>query len=285
VADDNQPPLPGLDYIGRAAAISKRASKERQRKRLPVIQPELIGDRGFDPKTGVPRTRGECPTERPCPFVRCRWHLFMEDAEHRAGRPGLASVKRDSKGLTTSQLGDAGTDRPGTTLRPGWLKYRGLEIEREVVVYVTRVDSGYEIHEVRNGTLDHWLSRIRIGEPFTVWEKIEPADGPGIGVFLAHAQREQRGLVFDRELPEDRLQSSDCIVFVRTRAVSSCALDEIDRHGRLTNEDTGNAVARHRTLVAREVNRALGKAIRAAGEMGMSEADLLRGLRELGAGQ
>src|SRR5690606_20279208 len=25
-----------------------------------------------------PRTRGECPTERPCPFVSCRHHLYLE---------------------------------------------------------------------------------------------------------------------------------------------------------------------------------------------------------------
>jgi hypothetical protein len=271
LTDSNQPPLPGLDYIGRAAAISKRASKERQRKRLPVIQPELIGDRGFDPKTGVPRTRGECPTERPCPFVRCRWHLFMEDAEHRAGRPGLSSVKRDSKGLTTSQLGDAGTDRPGTTLRPGWLRYKGLEVEREVKLFV----HGDELHEVTNGTIDYWLRFVRPGEPVLVFDDDSNA-------LAARAQVTTDGRVLlDRELPA----STFMVVLTRVRGVSSCALDEIDRHGRLTNEDTGNAVARHRTLVAREVKRALGKAIRAAGEMGMSEADLLRGLRELGAGQ
>lgn len=285
--DDPQRPLPGLDYIARAAAISKRASKQR-RTRLPVLQPELIPDRGFEPKAGVPRTRSACPTERPCPFVRCRWNLFLEDAEHRAGRPGLRSVKRDSKGLTLSQPGDAGNERPGTTLRPGWLKYRGLEIEREVKVYVTRESDGYEVQEVRKGTLDYWLSYIRMGEAFTVWEGYRYAtnEGPGIGHFLARARREQSGLVFDRELPDDKLQSSDCVVFVRAREVSSCALDEIEKHGKMTNEQCGNAVARHRTLIGKEIPKAFEKAKRNAERMfGMSEADLLRGLRELGAGQ
>jgi hypothetical protein len=275
VSDLKQPPLPGLDYIGRAAAISKRASKERRRKRLPVLQPELIADRGFEPQAGVPRTRSQCPTSRPCPFVRCRWNLFMEDADHRAGRPGLSNVKRDSKGLTMSQPGDAGTDRPGTTLRPGWLKYKGLEVEREVRAYIHAGPEGVDLYETTHGAMDHWLRFTRPGEPVLVFDD----DTSGV---VARAQVMQDGRVkMDRELPE----STFMVVLTRVRAVASCALDEIDRCGRLTNEQTGNALARHRTLIARENKRALEKAIRVAATMGMTAEDLLRGLRELGAGQ
>ena len=32
-----------------------------------------------------PRTRGECPTSRPCPWVGCRYHLYLE-VDPRTGR-------------------------------------------------------------------------------------------------------------------------------------------------------------------------------------------------------
>jgi hypothetical protein len=73
------------------------------RKHLP-----LIADlHGFEPTLEPPpRTRGECPDvgQRPCPFVRCRHHLWREDEP--PGRPGLASVPRDANGCTLRVLGD-----------------------------------------------------------------------------------------------------------------------------------------------------------------------------------
>ena len=83
------------------------------------------------PIRGVPKTRADCPMQRPCPHL-CRHNLLVEDAEHRAGRPGLSSVPRDARGWTLPVEGDAGEDRPGTTLRPAWLQVRGLELEREL---------------------------------------------------------------------------------------------------------------------------------------------------------
>lgn len=32
----------------------------------------------------LPETRGECPTQRPCPHVSCKWHLFL-DVKKRGG--------------------------------------------------------------------------------------------------------------------------------------------------------------------------------------------------------
>jgi hypothetical protein len=37
----------------------------------------------------VPRTRQDCPTTRPCPHVRCRDHLWRDDADDRAGNPEI----------------------------------------------------------------------------------------------------------------------------------------------------------------------------------------------------
>lgn len=40
----------------------------------------------WEPKEGVPRTRADCPVERPCPYVRCEWNLWMVDGRDRPGR-------------------------------------------------------------------------------------------------------------------------------------------------------------------------------------------------------
>jgi len=142
----------------------------------------------------VPDTRGECPTQKPCPHIRCKAHLWRVDACDRAGRPGLSSVPRDARGLTLSVPGDAGTERAGTTIEARWLE---------------------------------------------------------------------------------------------TPVPPSCAFDEIDALGRaMTNEEVGDRCNRHRTLAARDVRSAFDHAKENADRMfGMSEADLLRGLRELGAGR
>jgi len=29
-----------------------------------------------------PKTRGECPTKRPCPFVSCQYHLYLDVTDH-----------------------------------------------------------------------------------------------------------------------------------------------------------------------------------------------------------
>lgn len=73
----------------------------------------------------VPDTRGDCPTQKPCPHVRCRYHLWRVDGGEdgtRAGRPGLSAVPRNKQGLTLRVLGDVDGSRPGTTLEPRWLE-------------------------------------------------------------------------------------------------------------------------------------------------------------------
>ena len=255
-----------------------RISRRAHRKRLPVLQPYLpVADDTFKPVAGVPRTRAQCPdtSTQHCPHVRCKWHLFLETGEHRAGRPGLASVPRDERGLTIATDGHVGNARPGTTLRPAWLTYRGLEVERECKVYVER---DYTMVSVRTGALAYWLERLHMGEPVLVF------DGD-TAELLARAKLTADGLALDRDLPPHVFAASSALVLTRVREVASCALDEIDRRGRMSNTEVGDCIGRHRTLTARIVPRAFEKAKAQAMEMfGMSEADLLRGLRELGAG-
>ncbi len=259
-------------YSQRANAISTKASKARRSSVLRVLQADLIPDGTFRSQAvaGVPATRADCPVVRPCPHVRCRHHLFLEDAEHRAGRPGLSSVPRDSRGRTLHTTGEAGAARAGTTLRPSWLVVRGLEIEREVKVSVWVGPDGVELNETSEGTLGYWMARLHEDEPVLVFD-----DDTGQMVAKAHVK--DGAVVLDRELPE----STFLVVLTRVREVSSCALDLKGKH---SNEQVGDAIGRHRTLAARIVKGALGKAIEVAAGMGMSADELLVGLRELGAG-
>ena len=39
------------------------------------VMTKKVGSKKF--KRSLPQTRGECPTERPCPHVSCRYHLFL----------------------------------------------------------------------------------------------------------------------------------------------------------------------------------------------------------------
>jgi hypothetical protein len=271
-------------FTQRANKISRQASK---RRRLPILQPSLLADSGFSPIEGVPATRADCPSTAHaiCPHVRCRHHLLLEDAEHRAGRPGLASVPRDERGLTLPSSGNAGAERPGTTLRPGWLRVRGLELEREVKVYVTWEVGGYTLHEVRNGTLDYWLKYVHPGELVHAFsESVTIGQTPVMHVADVIVKPD-RTIAFDRALPTDVVNGYHYITLKRVRPVASCALDEIDRRGKMSNEQAGEAIARHRTLVGREAREALKKACRAAEELGMSVDDFLAGLKELGSGQ
>lgn len=60
----------------RAQTIHRRSLS---RRRLAVLQVEAGEHPG-----GRPRTRGECPTERPCPWASCRHHLYL-DIQPRTG--------------------------------------------------------------------------------------------------------------------------------------------------------------------------------------------------------
>ena len=259
-----------------------RISRRAARKRLPVLQAYLpVADDTFKPVAGVPGTRAQCPdtSTAHCPHVRCKWHLFLETGEHRAGRPGLANVPRDARGLTLPSAGAAGQQRPGTTLRPAWLHVRGLELEREVLAYVS---SDQVLHEVRNGTFDYWSARLHVGEAIEVYDNVTVLGDWSDVLLIAKGSKQADGsLLLDRELPEYVVESSDSVLLRRVRRVSSCALDEIEKRGEMSNEQVGDAVGRHRTLVGREVKRATGRAVESAARMGMSADELMAGIREL----
>jgi hypothetical protein len=73
------------------------ATAPRFVRSLPVIQ-------SFTPRPGVPASRAECRDgERPCPYVRCKWHLWLVLGSDRPGR------RYDGR-------------TPPTALRPAWLE-------------------------------------------------------------------------------------------------------------------------------------------------------------------
>jgi hypothetical protein len=245
--------------------VSRNAG--RVRKRLPVLQSHLpVADNAFTPREGLPAGgRAECRTgKRHCEYVRCKWHLFRDDAEHRAGRPGLANVPRDSAGLTLAAPGHAGHESAGTTLRPAWLKVRGLEVEREVKLYVsTGADGGYEFHEIRHGTLDYWRAHVHRGERLRVFD--------GDGIVSAGHLRADGAIELEVALPVDIVYSPRAIRLVRVRPIESCALDLIERGQVMSNEQVGDAIGRHRTLVARVVKGGAGRVL----EAGMDLRDIV----------
>lgn len=172
-------------------------------------------------------------------------------------------MPRDSRGLTLPVQGHAGNERPGTTLRPGW-----LELERHCKGWIEVDETGALV--AINVNEQQWNGmRLHAGEAL----RVVSTDGG----YASSAVWRDESIVLERAPPFFTVG----LLITRVRGVPSCALDEIDRIGEHTNEQTGDAVGRHRTLVAREVRRALGKAVRAAAAFGMSEAELMQGIAEL----
>jgi hypothetical protein len=260
-------------------ANKQRSAKVTQRVYLPIV------DRWFMPQAGVPKTRADCPdtTQKPCPHVRCRYHLFLEDAEHRAGRPGLAAVPRDERGLTISKTGDLGDAGPGTSLAARW-----LELERSAKVHLLFDENGrvtdalhyyplssrdhtrWVLKNKRIGTLDTLLPFLRVGEPMDVYND-------------NHEKTCSAELTADGTIKFNGDPRGNVVTLMRVRGVESCALDAIARHGKMSNHDTGECLARHRTLIAREARGAANRGAETAEEkFDMSKEDFMGALVALG---
>jgi hypothetical protein len=64
-----------------------------------VVRLRVIGGETLELRDGVPRSRAECPTTRPCGHVQCRYHLWFMGGRDRPGRK-----PRDPKNLRPSSL-------------------------------------------------------------------------------------------------------------------------------------------------------------------------------------
>lgn len=85
--------------------------KPRRSPQLRVLERIDLRPVIWDPKPGLPAGgRAECKTgERPCPYVRCKFHLWRIDAGDRVGRRPRA--------------GETDRRAPATTLLPAWLEH------------------------------------------------------------------------------------------------------------------------------------------------------------------
>lgn len=73
-------------------------------KRVRVVRLRVIGG-SIELRDDVPPDRPSCPKTRPCPHVRCEWHLWMIDGRDRPGRR------------------HPGRRLPSSELRPVWLEW------------------------------------------------------------------------------------------------------------------------------------------------------------------
>lgn len=76
--------------------VSKRDVEEHRSETEQILE-ELKGD-GVN--TEFPETRGDCPTVRPCPFVSCRYHLYLEVTSH-------GSIKFNFHGREPWEMGES----------------------------------------------------------------------------------------------------------------------------------------------------------------------------------
>lgn len=70
-------------------------------KRLPKKHLAVIQDEGADHPGGRPLHRGECPTERPCPWVSCRHHLYLDV------HPRTGAIKLNFPDLEVEQMAES----------------------------------------------------------------------------------------------------------------------------------------------------------------------------------
>lgn len=98
--DGDQADHGALEQGGASTMVRVPIKEARRRVMLRVVDDPV----NWEPRAGVPAGgRAECRNgERPCPYVRCKHHLWLVLAEDREGAPG-----------------------PGreTTLEPRWLEY------------------------------------------------------------------------------------------------------------------------------------------------------------------
>lgn len=69
-------------YLAHAMAIREMRDTDDA---APIVV-VTTGGQSLRMRNDIPATRGSCPTQRPCPHVRCEWHLWLTAGSDRAGR-------------------------------------------------------------------------------------------------------------------------------------------------------------------------------------------------------
>ena len=65
--------------------VKRRHGSPRRSPALRVFD-DLSLPESWEILPGVPHTRGDCPTTRPCPHVKCRYHLWLVESDSMPGR-------------------------------------------------------------------------------------------------------------------------------------------------------------------------------------------------------
>jgi hypothetical protein len=73
---------PQLDHV-LPEQLGGEALQSKHARRSPALN---VVPSGWRPKKGVPNSRAECPSKRPCVFIRCRYHLWLKLSQDRDGR-------------------------------------------------------------------------------------------------------------------------------------------------------------------------------------------------------
>lgn len=102
--------------------------KQKRSVKLRVLQPKPVRWKLSDI---VPETRGDCPTTRPCPHIKCEWNTWMIDGRDRPGRRGEAVF-----------------DEQGVLRRDGVGKRRRLDLPASDV-------NVHSVHNCARDVLDH----------------------------------------------------------------------------------------------------------------------------------
>lgn len=102
--------------LGGGAAIAPKVRKPKPRR---VHLRMVDAPAAFEPRPGLPAGgRDECREgERPCPYIRCKFHLWLVLPEDRRGRRGGRK-----EGEPIGPVGDR-ERRISTTVLPAWLEY------------------------------------------------------------------------------------------------------------------------------------------------------------------
>lgn len=79
-------PVQRTDATRKPGHVHERHGTAPRRSSALRVFDDLSLPESWEMLPGVPATRGDCPTTRPCPHVKCRYHLWLVEAEAMPGR-------------------------------------------------------------------------------------------------------------------------------------------------------------------------------------------------------
>lgn len=133
------PPLPpqppqalSRDVMRSRRKRAVRARTENFARMRNAAREALLQDVATIEEYDRPRTRAECPVERPCPFVSCRYHLYLDVGSKGALKLNFPDIEPDemthSCSLDVATLGGLNIETIGELMNLTRERVRQLEI-------------------------------------------------------------------------------------------------------------------------------------------------------------